>query len=61
MTFGMAVGVETGKAGFGSGVMVQLIVVLIEWLWQAVAQVWETWCEPVLTLLMGLCVQHHCI
>ena len=42
VTFGIAVGVETGTAGFGSGVMGQLIVVFVEWLWQAVAQVWET-------------------
>ena len=43
MTFGMPVGVETGTTGFGSGVTwVQLIVVFFEWLWQAVAQVWET-------------------
>ena len=32
----------------------QLIMVFVEWLWQAVAQVWEAWCEHVLMQLMGL-------
>ena len=42
VTFGIAVGVETGTAGFGSGVTGATYVVFVEWLWQAVAQVWET-------------------
>ena len=53
MTFGMAVGVETGTVGFGSGSQMQLIVVFVEWLWQAMAQVWQTWNEPVPMWLMG--------
>ena len=57
--FGMAVGAEPGTAGLGSGAQVQMIAVFIEWLWQAVAQVWETWCESVPTWLMWPWAQHH--
>ena len=56
--FGMAVGVETGQQDLVLGSQVQLIVVLIEWLWQTVAHVWETWYKPVLIWPRA---QHHCI
>ena len=61
VTFGMAVGVETGTAGFGSGVMGGTDCVLIEWLWQAMTQIWETWCEPAPMWLIGSWAQCHCI
>ena len=61
VTFGIAIGVETGTVGLVLGSQVQLIVVFLEWFWQVVVQVWETWCEPVLMWLMGHQAQHHCI
>ena len=55
---GMAVDVETGTEGFGSGITgakncgVCCVVV---------TQVWETCCESVTMRLMGPQAQHHCI
>ena len=56
VTFGMAVGVETRTAGFGSRVMGTTDCDIH---WMVVTQVWETWYKPV---LMGPwpCIW-HCI